>query len=78
MEAALLPPRPPCGLTQEKVLAWRENGLVPVVDGDCQNKWIDTEGNRHRCGFPVGAHPSETAQTGKDTPPHCYIALSLH
>ena len=78
MEAAPPPPRPPCGLTQEKVLALDERNRVPVVDGDCQNKWIDTEGNRHRCGFPVGAHPSEIAPTGKLTPPHCYIAFPIY
>lgn len=54
--------RPLCGLTQEKVLSLATLG-VPVVDGDCQNGYIDADGRRQKCGMPVGAHPSElTAQ----------------
>jgi hypothetical protein len=74
MSAATPPPRPPCGLTQEKVLALDERNRVPVVGGLCQNLRPD----RTVCDCPISAHPSETAPAGKMTPPHCYIALSLH
>ena len=78
METDPLRPPPPCGLTQEKVLALDERNRVPVVDGRCQNPYDDAAGVEHKCGRTVGAHPSETAPTGKMTPLNCYKALSLH
>jgi hypothetical protein len=54
--ARKLPTPHPCGLSQEKVQYWHENG-VPVVGGLCQNpKRVD--GELVKCGCPVGEHPS--------------------
>jgi hypothetical protein len=61
METIAAPPRPPCGLTQEKVLALANLG-VPLVGGRCQN--LRTDGSV--CDCPIVAHPSEL--TGKRTP----------
>jgi hypothetical protein len=50
----------PCGLSQEKVLNWRENGLCPVAGGLCRNLKMG-DGKLVECGWPDGEHPSETA-----------------
>jgi hypothetical protein len=61
-------PHPPCKLTTQQVLNWRENGLVPVVGGLCKNlKMVD--GKLVECGWPVGEHPSETAEGTATTAP---------
>jgi len=54
-------PHPPCGLTKQEILNWRENGLLEVVGGRCQNPYDDANGVEHLCNFTVGSHPSETA-----------------
>jgi hypothetical protein len=57
-----------CGLSQEKVLNWGENGLPPVAGGLCKNlKMVD--GKLVECGWPVGEHPSETAGGAATTAP---------
>ena len=55
-------PHPPCGLTKQEVLNWRENGLLEVVGGLCQNPHrIRPDDPFVPCGCPVGEHPSEMA-----------------
>ena len=76
MEAVPLPPRlPPCGLTRQEVERYHVEGICTIADGGlCQNLRPDET----VCNRPITAHPSETAPTGKMTPPNCYKALSLH